>query len=173
VQPVAEQQRAEPPRESGRGPAAGRGHGLDRFTLGIAIGGVALVAVVFAVLLAQPKAAQPMDEARPAGVVHNYYLALLNDAPRRAYGYLSEEAQAKTPYDQFARQATTGRAERIRVDDERIEDDTARVTVHLSYPRYGGIFPFSSHENTITRTVVLRREGGEWKLAPTQQYGLW
>jgi hypothetical protein len=45
------------------------------------------------------------------------------------------------------------------------------VTVRQTYPGSGGIFPFSSQEHTTERTVVLRRESGEWKLAPAPQYG--
>src|SRR5687768_5038726 len=69
--------------------------GLDRFTLGIAVGAIVLVALLCAVILTRPNESQPLDEAQPAGVVHNFYLARLRDDPKTAYGYLSTEAQAK------------------------------------------------------------------------------
>jgi hypothetical protein len=146
--------------------------GLDRFTLSIVLGTVTLVALLCSVILTRPNDSQPMDESRPAGVVHNFYLALLQNDPRTAYAYLSAEAQAKQPYERFATQPSSQRSERrLRIDEERIEGeagtaagDTARVTVRWTTAS-GGFFPFSSGEYTNTQTIVLRREGEAWKLA--------
>lgn len=138
--------------------------GLDRFTLGIALGAVALVALLCAVILTRPNDSQPLDEAQPAGVVHNFYLARLRNDPRTAYGYLSAEAQIKQPYERFAAMSPNQRSERrLRIDDERVEGETARVTVRWTTAS-GGFFPFSSNEYTNTQTIVLRREGEAWKL---------
>ena len=146
--------------------------GLDRFTLAIVVGAPLLVAVLFGMVLAQPNRAEPMDESRPAGVVHNFYLALLDDDVRKAYAYLSSEAQGKTPYEQFAREVSGGRSRgRLRIDEEHIEGDTARVTVRRTYGSDGGFFPFSSREYSHEVTYVLRLEGGAWKLAPSQPHG--
>ena len=146
--------------------------GLDRFTLGIVTGALALVGALFLIVLAQPDRIEPIDESRPAGVVHNFYLALLNDDPRKAYGYLSAEAQSKTPYEQFARQVSSNRSgRRVRIDEERIEGDTARVTVRRTYSSDGDFFPFSSGEYTHEVIYVLRLEQGAWKLAPGQSHG--
>jgi hypothetical protein len=142
-----------------------RRFGVDRFTLGIVLGAVVLVALLCAVILARPNDSQPMDETRPAGVVHNFYLALLRNDPKTAYSYLSAEAQSKQPYERFAAQYSGPRPEqRLRIDDEQLEGDTARVTLRWSSGGGGG-FPFGSGEFTSTRTVVLRREGEAWKLA--------
>ena len=143
--------------------------GLDRFTLAIVAGALALAVVLYLVILQQPSETRPLDESSPAGVVHNYFLALRSDEVRKAYGYLSAEAQAKTPYEQFARGVApaSGNRWRIRIDDERIEGDTARVTVRRTYGSGGGFFPFSSGEDTREIVYVLTRENGAWKLAPT------
>jgi hypothetical protein len=149
--------------------------GLDRFTLAIVASALALAVVLYLVILQQPSESRPMDESSPAGVVHNYLLALGNDEVRKAYDYLSAEAQARTPYEQFARQvAPASEASwRIRIDDERVEGDSARVTVRRTYGRGGGFFPFSSSEYTSTVVYVLTRENGAWKLAPTGPGGFY
>lgn len=143
--------------------------GLDRFTLAIVVGALLLALALYLVVLQQPIESRPLDESSPAGVVHNYFLALRNDEVLKAYGYLSAEAQAKTPYKQFASQVapSSETSWRIRIDDERVEGDTARVTVRRTYGQSGGFFPFSSSEYTSSRVYVLTREQGAWKLAPT------
>ena len=139
--------------------------GLDRFTLGIAVGVVALVVALFLVVLGQPTDAGPVDESRPAGVVHNYYLALLRDDPKTAYAYLSADAQARLPYERFAaRPAYRGPQRRLRIDEEHLEGDTARVLVRWTYTS-GGFFPFSTGEYSNEQTIVLRLENGAWKIA--------
>jgi hypothetical protein len=151
----------------------GRLFGLDRFSLAIALGTLLLVGVLFLLVLRQPAETQPMDETSPAGVVHNYYLALMNDDVRTAYDYLAEDARAKTPYDQFARQVSNARSQssrRVRIGDERVEGDTARVTVRRTYSTGGGLFPFSSGEYTQETTWVLRREQGSWRLTQGSWY---
>jgi hypothetical protein len=131
--------------------------------MGIIVGALALVALLFAVVLSQPRESPPMDESRPAGVVHNYLLALLQDDPKRAYAYLAADAQARTPYEQFAtRHARQTPRPRLTIDNERIEGDTARVAVRWSYPS-GGPF-FGGGEITSQQTLVLKLEGGAWKL---------
>jgi hypothetical protein len=145
--------------------------GLDRFTLAIAAGVALLIPLLFAIVLAQPRQAQPLDESRPAGVAHNYYLALSQGDLARAYGYLSAEARTTISYEQFAARVTeTPERRGIRIDDERIEDGTGRVTVRTTYAVPGGPFPFMSGERSVQRTVVLRREDGSWKIAPPQPF---
>ncbi|MCC7106673.1 MAG: hypothetical protein IT307_16165 [Chloroflexi bacterium] len=143
--------------------------GLDRFTLTVAIAAVAIVALGIVAVLARPRAEQPMDDSRPAGVVYNYYLALTRDDPKTAYAYLSADAQARRSYDSFASNYPTrplsSDRPTIRIDDERIEGETARVTIRLTRSG-GGLFAPSDY--TYTRTIVLRRESGAWKLAQVE-----
>src|SRR5688500_8996088 len=77
-------------------PAAGRPARPDRFALVVGLGTTILIAVVFTVVVGMPKAA-PLDESQPAGVTHNYYLALTENDLGKAYGYLSLEARAVLP----------------------------------------------------------------------------
>jgi hypothetical protein len=162
------QQNAEQPASRASGLAPAR-FGLDRFTLAVAIAAVVLVALGIVAVLARPRVEQPMDDSRPAGVVYNYYLALTLDDPKTAYAYLSADAQARTSYESFAssyptRSLSSDRPT-IRIDDERIEGDTARVTIRLTRSG-GGLFAPSDY--TYTRTIVLRRESGAWKLAQVE-----
>ena len=136
----------------------------DRFTMAIALGAVLLVGALLALVLARPQRTAPMNEGRPAGVVHNYFLALMNDDPKTAYGYLTAEAQSKLSYESFAAtRRVGGRTGRVRIEDERVEGDTARVTVRTS-TTLSGPFPFSSGDYSFESTAVLRLEGGSWKL---------
>jgi len=151
-----------PPAPSGE-PAPRTLLGLDRFTLGIGIAVAILVPLLFAVVLMQPRAT-PMDESSPAGLTHNYYLAVQQDDLSKAYGYLSAETRSWLSYEQFIAQASSRPETRsVRIQDERIEGDTVRVTVGLTL--YMPTGPFSSGEVSQQRTLVLRREGDAWRIA--------
>ena len=151
-----------PPARSGI-PAPRRLLGLDRFTLGIGIAVAILVPLLFVLVLTQPKAT-PMEESNPAGVAHNYYLAVQQDDLSKAYGYLSAETRGWLSYEQFTAQVSSRPETRsVRIQDERIEGDTARVTVGLTL--YMPTGPFSSGEVSQQRSLVLRREGDAWRIA--------
>ncbi|HLB64232.1 MAG TPA: hypothetical protein VJJ46_05280, partial [Anaerolineales bacterium] len=62
----------------------------DRFLLGILVGlAVLAAAAVVAVVVRSPQAAY-VDDLTPAGVVHNYVLALQRGETERAYGHLAD-----------------------------------------------------------------------------------
>jgi hypothetical protein len=149
------------------GPSAPTLLGLDRFTLGIGVPVAILVPLLFVLVLIQPRAA-PLDESTPAGVVHNYYLAVQQDDLGTAYGYLSAETRAWLSYEQFAAQVSLRPDTRsVRIQDERIEGQTARVTVGLTL--YMPTGPVSSGEVSRQRTLVLRRAtDGAWRIALPQ-----
>jgi hypothetical protein len=137
--------------------------GLDRFTLGIGIAVAIVVPLLFVLVLLQPKAT-PMDESSPAGVAHNYYLAVQQDDLSKAYGYLSAETRGWLSYEQFAAQVSSRPETRsVRIQDERIDGDTGRVTIGVTL--YMPTGPFSSGEVSQQRSLVLRREGEVWRIA--------
>jgi hypothetical protein len=151
-----------PPARSGV-PAPRTLLGLDRFTLGIGITVAILVPLLFLLVFSQPKAT-PMEESNPAGVAHNYYLAVQQDDLSKAYGYLSVETRGWLSYEQFTAQVSSRPETRsVRIQDERIEGDTARVTIGLTL--YMPTGPFSSGEVSQQRSLVLRREGDVWRIA--------
>jgi hypothetical protein len=159
------QQLTAPTVPSGR-PAARGVLGLDRFTLGIGIAVAILVPLLFVLVLTQP-GAKPLDESSAAGVAHNYYLAVQQDNLSKAYGYLSAETRGWLSYEQFTAQVSSRPETRsVRIQEERIEGDTARVTVGLTL--YMPTGPLSSGEVSQQRTLVLRREGDAWRIALPQ-----
>jgi hypothetical protein len=153
-------------------PKERRWFGLDRFTLGIGLAVAVLVPLLFMLVLSQPKAV-PADESTPAGVVHNYYLAVQQDDIRKAYGYLSADTRGWLTYEQFSAQVSAPRTLGVRVQDERIEDGTARVAVVVTTYLPGG--PFSAGEYSTQRTIVLRRDAEVWRISlpqpPSGPYG--
>lgn len=144
---------------------------FDRFTVGVAASVLALVGLALWATLSQRPGPAPADENSPAGVVYAYYLALAQDDPRRAYALLSSEAQSKQSYEQFAQSRYRGsNLPRARIDDERLEGDTARVTVRVTRST-GSFLPFVASDYSTSTVVVLRREQGGWKL--TQPIQVW
>ncbi|HOF89582.1 MAG TPA: hypothetical protein PLZ36_15990, partial [Armatimonadota bacterium] len=63
-------------------------HTSDKWLIGIVIGAALLVCAAVAVTVLRPKPAYRADDT-PAGVTHNYLLALKQRDYARAYGYLS------------------------------------------------------------------------------------
>lgn len=72
----------------------------DKFLLGIVVGIVILVIVVFAVAFFRPKPAY-LPEDTPGGVAHNYLLALRQKDFKRAYSYLSPTIAGYPATQQF------------------------------------------------------------------------
>jgi hypothetical protein len=139
--------------------------GLDRFTLAIGLAVAILVPLLFILVLAQPKA-EPADESTPAGVVHNYYLAVQQDDIQKAYGYLSAETRGWLSYEQFSAQVSAPRTLGVRIQNERVDDGTARVAVVVTTYLPGG--PFSAGEYSTSRTIVLRHQDEVWRISLPQ-----
>src|SRR5437763_3386267 len=79
---------------------------MDRFTWGIVVGAVLLVAAGLAsVTLARHPAAAP-DLSTPEGVVRAYVTALDTGHPEQAWDLLTTGARSGTSRDEFIRRAT-------------------------------------------------------------------
>ncbi len=140
--------------------------GLDAFTLAIAASAAVLVPVLFVVVLSQPKAT-PMPDTTPSGVVHNYYLAVMQDDLSAAYGYFSAETRGWLSYEQFAARVSSRPETRsVRIQDEHIEDSTARVTASVTL--YVPTGPISSGEVSSQHTLVLRIQSNAWRIVLPQ-----
>jgi hypothetical protein len=136
---------------------------IDVFTLGVGIAVAILIPIAFVLVLSQPRA-EPASEATPGGVAHNYYLAVMHDDLSAAYAYLSSETHGWLSYEQFTAQVSRRPETRgVRIQDERIEDSAARVTVSVT--TYVPTGPFSNNEITSQHILVLRPEGGAWRIA--------
>ena len=104
---------------------------MTRFTWGIVIGVLVLVAVSVGLAIALPRTQPTPDLSTPDGVALAYALAMQRGEPEAAWELLSSAAQAQTTRDRFITRATglTGGYERARlsVEDVSTEGDTARV----------------------------------------------
>jgi hypothetical protein len=151
------------PTKDGAAAPARRRVGVDAFTLWVGVAAALMIPLVLVLVLAQPRPA-PLSEAGPAGVAHNFYLAVMQDDLGKAYGYLSSETRGWLTYEQFTAQVSARPETRsARIYDERIEDGTARVMVNITL--YMPTGPFSSGEITSQRMLVLKREGEVWRIA--------
>lgn len=146
--------------------------GSDRILL-LIVGAVALLLfAAFAFVLLRPEP-EYMAEDTPAGVVHNYLLALRREEYERAYGYISEEAQI-ADLDDFIDSVESrwsfdlGSDVGLSVEDIFLSgEDSARVQVrksHTSNDLFGG----SQYSNTFT--VRLQKEGGAWRITESGSY---
>lgn len=149
----------------------------DRFLLAIITGVVVLVIAALALALTRtPQAYQP--DTMPAGVAHNYVLALQQGDAEKAYGYLSPAIKGYPPtaeefsadIDRYGWGFDRGAAT-IAVRDERIVDDRATVTVDETRFNEGGLFNSGQYTNSFD--VTLRRDGQTWKIVEADSYWAW
>jgi hypothetical protein len=147
----------------------------DKWLVGIVAGAVLLVCVAVAVTLLRPKPAY-RSEATPAGVTHNYLLALKQQQYARAYGYLSPRLPGYPPDARaFADDVDEQSAYTFDFDGVSLETDGARersdrtiVTVRKTTFSSDGLS--GSQQYTSTFDVALRREGTAWKIIHADDY---
>ena len=139
----------------------------DKFLIGIVIGIIMLIVVaVIVVLLRTPENEDYVADDDPAGVVHNYFLAIQRKEYEKAYEYLSDDLQSKPTLDQFVReidsQSRTTEAS-LTIGETRPGDLQTQVYVSVTTYRPGWLFDSNSY--TDRTTVFLRAtNGGVWKL---------
>ena len=108
----------------------------DRFLTGILIGIGVLVVAALAVFFTRQDTQTYIAEDIPEGVVHNYFLALINKDYEKAYGYLAD-LEYKPTYEEFRRPFLNGyiRPEDTAVDVgvSEISGDEASVEVAQIY----------------------------------------
>jgi hypothetical protein len=142
---------------------------VTRFTWGIVIGVLVLVAVSVGLAIALPRTQPTPDISTPDGVVLAYGLAMQRGEPEAAWDLLSSGAQAPTTRDRFVTRASglTGAYERARlsVEDVHVEGTTARVDLVRTYARSGGPFGLGGGASSTTNVVRLVRENGNWRIS--------
>ncbi|MBI3965153.1 MAG: DUF4878 domain-containing protein [Chloroflexi bacterium] len=160
-------------------PAARPDGGRDWFLYAIVGGVLLLVLLGLGTVLAGERPEEYVSGDAPADVVRNYYVAIQRGDLSRAYDYLSASTRAQTKYEEFVQRTGyrgTSRAPRarLRVEDTKIEGDTATVSVVVTRASRGGPFGmFGSDEWSNSRAIVLRRESGQWRISdPSEPYGL-
>ena len=141
---------------------------MTRFTWGIVIGVLALVAVALALAFAAPTRTQPPDLTTPEGVTLAFALALQQGDADQAWNLLAPSAQAQTTKDRFATRAAGVRGSyeraRLTVDDATIDGDTARTNLVRSYASTGGLFGLGNSSYSNTSTTRLARDNGQWRI---------
>jgi len=147
----------------------------DKLLVGIVVGIVLLVVAAFAVTLARPDPAY-LAEDTPAGVAHNYLLALQREELDRAYAYLSPtldgypdsvEAFAQGIED-YSWRFRTGVDITLAVESSKITG--GRAVVDGREARFSGGDLFDSSQRTTIFEVELRLEDGEWKIVDADYY---
>lgn len=139
----------------------------DKFLIGIVVGIVLLVIVALVtVLLRIPQNEEYMADDTPAGVVHNYFLAVQRKDFEKAHSYLSDDLKNKPDLDEFIRQmdhASNNAETALQIRETRHSDVHTQVDVSLTTYRPGGLFESGSY--TSQDTAYLRAAGdGRWKL---------
>jgi hypothetical protein len=147
--------------------------GMDRFTVAVVGGVLALVvAGLVAAAVLRGHAPQP-DLGTPSGIVLAYGLAEQRGDGQAGWELLATSVQARNSRDQFlVRFSSHGSGpEYLTTEDERIDADGASVTMVRTYPGSGGIFGGSSFTNR--NTVRLVREASGWRITvPPDPYVL-
>lgn len=148
----------------------------DKFLLGIVAGMVALVIIALLLALLRPVGYQPEDS--PAGVAHNYLLALQRGEMERAYGYLSPTLPNYPDFAAFSEDVPLGRfgmgrrdTVSLNVEFDPVELGDNRVLVQgretFQSPQ---IFFYTEYRNDFTLT--LEQQKGGWKLVSAERYWL-
>jgi hypothetical protein len=145
---------------------------VDRFTWGIVVGAVLLVAVGLASVALLQRPAPPPDLTTPDGVVRAYVIALDAGHPEQAWDLLTTGARSGTTRDEFIRRATAeGRPRygRVAIETTTVEGNTALVELSRTFGSGGGLFGDGGGSQRIT--VRLEREDGAWRIAvPPDSY---
>lgn len=129
-------------------------------TVGVPVVVVALLVVAALLVSNQDPVSYP--EGSPEAVVQDYFQAIVDDDPRRAYERftpdLQERCQPPNPADISYLDVA-----RVVLDEVDIDGDEARVRVSVTETFEGG--PFGSDESTTSQAVQLERIDGTWGIA--------
>ncbi|HRV95562.1 MAG TPA: hypothetical protein P5526_25635 [Anaerolineae bacterium] len=140
----------------------------DKFLIGIVIGIVVLVIVsLTVVLLRRPGEESYIADDTPAGVVHNYYLALQRKDYEKAYSYLSDDLKSKPDLDKFIRDLDNyGRQSdaSLQIGETTQTDGHAQVDVAITTYRAGGIFDSNTYTDRNTAYLQATPDGSGWWL---------
>lgn len=140
----------------------------DKFLIGIIAGIVLLVIVaIVTVLLRAPESEEYIADDTPAGIVHNYFLAIQRKDYEKAYSYLSDELESKPDFDKFIRDVDgfgySSQAS-LKIGETRLGDARSQVDVSIITYQQGGLFESSSYTNQGTAYLQATPDGAGWKL---------
>lgn len=143
----------------------------DRFLTFILIGIGVLVIMALALFFIRQGSQDYIADNSPAGVTHNFILALVRADYERAYGYMSDSA-SKPTLDQFRVSFLSAQSNltdvSVQVGSADIAGDTANVAVILIYSS-GNLF---NGANRQPQTGQLTLQNGAWKIVQ-MPYPFW
>jgi hypothetical protein len=144
----------------------------DRFLISILIGILILVAAALTLYLLQRNKQGYISEDLPAGVVHNYILAIDREDYERAYGYLADLSDKPT-YEKFLITFSPGWTDAdyrqgIEIGETKINGNQAIVELHILSD---SLDPFYSGSQNADRALLVR-QNGVWKLKE-MPWGYW
>jgi opacity protein-like surface antigen len=148
---------------------------VDRFTIAIAGGVLALVAAALAAAAIVRDQSPPPDVSTPSGVVLAYAEAEQRGDGAAAWDLLTASTRARADRDQFlvrVGQNGPGRTSvYLSTEAEQVTGDMASVVLARTSRDGGGIFSASSY--TMRTIVRLTREPAGWRISlPPDGYNL-
>jgi hypothetical protein len=142
---------------------------VTRFTWGIIVGVLGLVALSLGLAFVAPGREPTADLSTPEGVVLAYALAVQRNDADQAWDLLARSTQTQTNKDRFASRINIVRPsyERARLDVEnvRVDGDTAQADLARSGSYSRGPFGIGFDSGYTNRAAVrLIREQGNWRI---------
>jgi hypothetical protein len=137
----------------------------DKFLIGIIIGIVALVVAAVIIVLSRAQTEIYIADDSPAGVVHNYFLAVQQEDYDKAYGYLSDAMKNKPDLDDFILNVDNlnNQEASLQLNETKITADRAQVKIAVTTYSGGAVFERNSYTNRDT--VHLRQNAaGNWQI---------
>src|SRR5690348_6216554 len=125
---------------------------MDRFTLGVVGGVLALVAAGLIAAAVVAARSQPPDVSTPRGVVLTYAVAEQRGDADAAWNLLASTTQARGDRERFLARAGNGADDTayLTTEDERTDADGASVVLVRTYGRSSGLFGNSSYSQRQT-----------------------
>ena len=138
---------------------------MDRFTFAVVGGVLALVAaglLTAASLRGQVGSAPDLNT--PAGVALAYAAAEQRGDAQAAWDLLATSAQQRGDRERFLARAGHSQPDNayLSTDEERVDGDTASVTLVETYPGSGGLLGRATYTNRVT--IRLARESAGWRI---------
>ena len=136
---------------------------LDRFLLAILIGIAVIAAAAVLLFFVRRTNLSYGEDETPAGVLHNYALALYQNDHERAYGYLAD-LNEKPSFASFQEGISMQLQDlsSVSLSIERVDVNGKQAIAYLSLVRSGRFFSTSSREQQ-NANLVLQTDG--WKIA--------
>jgi hypothetical protein len=136
---------------------------IDRFLAGILAGIGLLIVVALVLFFARQSRVEYSDETTPAGVLHNYVVALHNGDYQRAYAYLAE-AEAKPSLAAFQQAFLSNQLNlsdvSLKIDETKLQGNQAYVSITLVHAG-SGLFNDSYRD---VQNATLEQQSGKWKI---------